>query len=340
MKLAAAAILSLVATATYASPAAYSENQVSAEYSAANAPVIVHLQKRTGDRPGFMERIEEIQKSVNHNHHRQGHQDPQQDPQQRQAHPRNDYQEQQKQQEEEYQRQREQRLQKHQERLQQQEQQEQRLLQQRLKEQLEQERQLYQEELQQKQQEQKQQLRILLQKQQEGKVEYQDQQGGYLNIMQTVEGENHNSENTRGFEEGQRSGRLDTIPEEDHDPLESPEPLKNSRKRKYTGSVHEREVDSEPAVELVQGDYFDEQSDDEQSDDEDPSQSKAPTKVRLFSGEWFRKLFGRNKSTSASGKQSDSEDSSQNKVRTKGWRSGFQWFKNLFKRKKSTDTSE
>ncbi|KAH6591319.1 hypothetical protein BASA50_008763 [Batrachochytrium salamandrivorans] len=75
MKLAAAAILSLVATATYASPAAYSENQVSAEYSAANAPVTVHLEKRTGDRPGFIERIEEIQNSVNHNHHRQGHQD-------------------------------------------------------------------------------------------------------------------------------------------------------------------------------------------------------------------------------------------------------------------------
>ncbi|KAH6591318.1 hypothetical protein BASA50_008762 [Batrachochytrium salamandrivorans] len=94
--------------------------------------------------------------------------------------------------------------------------------------------------------------------------------------MQTVEGENHNPENTRGFEEGRRPGRLEPIPEEDHDPLESPEPLKNSRKRKYTGSVHEREVDSEPAVELVQDDYFDEQSDDEQSEDEDPPRAKRP----------------------------------------------------------------
>ncbi|KAH6564317.1 hypothetical protein BASA62_007965 [Batrachochytrium salamandrivorans] len=71
MKLAAAAILSLVAIATYASPAAYSENPVNAEYSAADESVIVHLEKRTGKQPRFMERIEEIQNSVNHNHHRQ-----------------------------------------------------------------------------------------------------------------------------------------------------------------------------------------------------------------------------------------------------------------------------
>ncbi|KAH6578853.1 hypothetical protein BASA60_003497 [Batrachochytrium salamandrivorans] len=55
MKLAAAAILSLVAIATYASPAAYSENQVSAEYSAANEPVIVHLEKRTGKQPRLIQ---------------------------------------------------------------------------------------------------------------------------------------------------------------------------------------------------------------------------------------------------------------------------------------------
>ncbi|KAH6564557.1 hypothetical protein BASA62_007833 [Batrachochytrium salamandrivorans] len=61
MKLAAAAILSLVATATYASPVAYSENQVSAQYSAADAPVTVHLEKRTGKQLGFMERISEDQ---------------------------------------------------------------------------------------------------------------------------------------------------------------------------------------------------------------------------------------------------------------------------------------
>ncbi|KAH6578923.1 hypothetical protein BASA60_003460 [Batrachochytrium salamandrivorans] len=144
MKLAAAAILSLVAIATYASPAAYSENQVSAEYSAANAPVIVHLEKRTGGRPGFLERIEEIQKSVG----------------------------------------------------------------------------------------------------------YQDQQDRYLKPLQTVEGENHNSDNTRGFEEGRGPNRL--------------------------GSVHERKVDSEPAVELVQDDYFDEQSDDEQSEDETLPREKRP----------------------------------------------------------------
>ncbi|KAH6602365.1 hypothetical protein BASA61_001193 [Batrachochytrium salamandrivorans] len=63
MKLAAAAILSLVATAAYASPVAYSENQVSAQYSAADAPVTVHLEKRTGKQLGFMERIAKIKES-------------------------------------------------------------------------------------------------------------------------------------------------------------------------------------------------------------------------------------------------------------------------------------
>ncbi|KAH9264788.1 hypothetical protein BASA83_011688 [Batrachochytrium salamandrivorans] len=320
MKLAAAAILSLVAIATYASPAAYSENQVSAEYSAANAPVIVHLEKRTGGRPGFLERIEEIQKSVNYNHHRQEHQQ-EQDPQQGPAHPRNDYREQQRQLEEESQRLREQRLQEHRERLQQQEQQEQILLKYELRQEL-QEKQEREQKLRQKRQEQKQKQQKLiqkqheqeqklqkLQKQHEDKVGYQDQQDRYLKPLQTVEGENHNSDNTRGFEEGRGPNRL--------------------------GPVHERKVDFEPAVELVQDGRFD-----EQFDDEDPSQRKASTKVRLFSGQWFKNLFSRKKSTSASGKQSNSEDSSQNKVRAKVRLFSGQWFKNLFSRNKPTDTSE
>ncbi|KAH6584500.1 hypothetical protein BASA61_007399 [Batrachochytrium salamandrivorans] len=74
MKLAASIIFSLVAIATYASPAAYPEDQVDVQHSAINEPVIVHLEKRAGDQPGFMERISNIQKSVNYNHHQPGHQ--------------------------------------------------------------------------------------------------------------------------------------------------------------------------------------------------------------------------------------------------------------------------
>ncbi|KAH9272959.1 hypothetical protein BASA83_004852 [Batrachochytrium salamandrivorans] len=74
MKLAAAIIFSLVATVTYASPAAYPENRVDMQYSAASEPVTVHLEKRTRGRLGFLERVAEIQKSINHNHHPQEHQ--------------------------------------------------------------------------------------------------------------------------------------------------------------------------------------------------------------------------------------------------------------------------
>ncbi|KAH6599287.1 hypothetical protein BASA50_003122 [Batrachochytrium salamandrivorans] len=74
MKLAASIIFSLVAIATYASPAAYPEDQVDVQHSAINEPVTVHLEKRAGDQPGFMERISNIQKSVNYNHHQPGHQ--------------------------------------------------------------------------------------------------------------------------------------------------------------------------------------------------------------------------------------------------------------------------
>ncbi|KAH6601035.1 hypothetical protein BASA50_001863 [Batrachochytrium salamandrivorans] len=73
MKLAAATLFSLVAIATYASPAAYPENQVDVQHSATDAPVIVHLDKRAGDQPGFLQRVSGIQQSVNYNHHQPGH---------------------------------------------------------------------------------------------------------------------------------------------------------------------------------------------------------------------------------------------------------------------------
>ncbi|KAH9265360.1 hypothetical protein BASA84_001629 [Batrachochytrium salamandrivorans] len=78
MKLAAATLFSLVAIATYASPAAYPENQVDVQHSAINEPIIVHLERRAGDQQRFPERVPNIQKSVNHNHHQQGHQQHQQ----------------------------------------------------------------------------------------------------------------------------------------------------------------------------------------------------------------------------------------------------------------------
>ncbi|KAH6560278.1 hypothetical protein BASA62_000351 [Batrachochytrium salamandrivorans] len=78
MKLAAATLFSLVAIATYASPAAYPENQVDVQHSAIDEPIIVHLERRAGDQQRFPERVPNIQKSVNHNHHQQGHQQHQQ----------------------------------------------------------------------------------------------------------------------------------------------------------------------------------------------------------------------------------------------------------------------
>ncbi|KAH6591320.1 hypothetical protein BASA50_008764 [Batrachochytrium salamandrivorans] len=164
MKLAAAAILSLVATATYASPVAYSENQVSAQYSAADESVTVHLEKRTGKRHGFMERIKEIQDSVNHDHHQQGHQQ-EQDSQQGQTHPRNDYQrllqERQRQREEE-----------------------QRLLQQRLKDQREEEQRLLQQRLQDQQRRDQEEQQRLQQEQQESEVEYHQRPKSPMEILQ------------------------------------------------------------------------------------------------------------------------------------------------------------
>ncbi|KAH6578940.1 hypothetical protein BASA60_003477 [Batrachochytrium salamandrivorans] len=130
MKLAAAAILSLVATAAYASPVAYSENQVSAQYSAADESRHRPPRKAYWKTAGFMERISEIQDSVNHDHHQQGHQQ-EQDSQQGQTHPRNDYQR--LLQERQRQREEEQRL--LQQRLKDQREEEQRLLQQRLQDQ-------------------------------------------------------------------------------------------------------------------------------------------------------------------------------------------------------------
>ncbi|KAH6581565.1 hypothetical protein BASA61_009011 [Batrachochytrium salamandrivorans] len=164
MKLAAAAILSLVATATYASPVAYSENQVSAQYSAADESVTVHLEKRTGKRQGFMERIKEIQDSVNHDHHQQGHQQ-EQDSQQGQTHPRNDYQrllqERQRQREEE-----------------------QRLLQQRLKDQREEEQRLLQQRLQDQQRRDQEEQQRLQQEQQESEVEYHQRPKSPMEILE------------------------------------------------------------------------------------------------------------------------------------------------------------
>ncbi|KAH9263348.1 hypothetical protein BASA83_013285 [Batrachochytrium salamandrivorans] len=71
MKLAAATFFSLVAIATYALPVAYSENQVSAQYSAINEPVIVHLEKRAGEQPGLSQGVPNIQESVNDDHRQQ-----------------------------------------------------------------------------------------------------------------------------------------------------------------------------------------------------------------------------------------------------------------------------
>ncbi|KAH6564431.1 hypothetical protein BASA62_007911 [Batrachochytrium salamandrivorans] len=66
MKLEAVTLFSLVAIATYASPAAYPENQANAQHSAIDAPVIVHLEKRVTVWNRFLEMIGDIEDAIGH----------------------------------------------------------------------------------------------------------------------------------------------------------------------------------------------------------------------------------------------------------------------------------
>ncbi|KAH6584499.1 hypothetical protein BASA61_007398 [Batrachochytrium salamandrivorans] len=78
MKLAAATLFSLVAIATYASPAAHPENRVDVQYSEVDEPVIVHLEKRAGDQQRFPETIEGTPKSADYKRRLQQRQNQQQ----------------------------------------------------------------------------------------------------------------------------------------------------------------------------------------------------------------------------------------------------------------------
>ncbi|KAH9268137.1 hypothetical protein BASA83_009529 [Batrachochytrium salamandrivorans] len=78
MKLAAATLFSLVAIATYASPAAHPENQVDVQHSEVDEPVIVHLEKRAGDQQRFPETIEGTPKSADYKRRLQQRQNQQQ----------------------------------------------------------------------------------------------------------------------------------------------------------------------------------------------------------------------------------------------------------------------
>ncbi|KAH6564589.1 hypothetical protein BASA62_007813 [Batrachochytrium salamandrivorans] len=78
MKLAAATLFSLVAIATYASPAAHPENRVDVQHSEVDEPVIVHLEKRAGDQQRFPETIEGTPKSADYKRRLQQRQNQQQ----------------------------------------------------------------------------------------------------------------------------------------------------------------------------------------------------------------------------------------------------------------------
>ncbi|KAH6599286.1 hypothetical protein BASA50_003121 [Batrachochytrium salamandrivorans] len=68
MKLAAATLFSLAATATYASPAAYPENQVDVQHSEVDEPISTHMERHTEDQQEFMKVIKDIHKSADYKH--------------------------------------------------------------------------------------------------------------------------------------------------------------------------------------------------------------------------------------------------------------------------------
>ncbi|KAH6569169.1 hypothetical protein BASA60_005235 [Batrachochytrium salamandrivorans] len=76
MKLAAATLLSLTASVTYALPPAYPENQMDMHYSAFNELISAHMKKRAENRQKFIDIVNPPKPLVDSSHYQQGLQGP------------------------------------------------------------------------------------------------------------------------------------------------------------------------------------------------------------------------------------------------------------------------